>query len=141
VETRTNGNGKGTYRLGPSEDARLDALKAKLGQGSRSDVLRAAIRLLEDELDKGQERIGGLIRRLDQFIPAFDPAVVDASGFDLRRDQAWARVGDVTYADQPLTWIFAERISDDGTLERTKVEPDGENADKRMWIGPAHWEA
>lgn len=136
MSSRTN-----SFRMTPEDEQRLNSIASKLGLHTRTDVLRTAIHVLEEELNKGQERVAGLISRLDEFIPAFDPGVVDDSGFDMRRDRAWVRVGDVTYTDAPTTIIFAERMLEDGRLEKTKVERGGENPAKRMWIGPARIEA
>lgn len=97
------GNNKGTYRLGPNEDVRLDQLKVRLGQTSRSDVLRVALRALEDCVDRSEDRQAGLITRLADTLDDFDPSVRDSyeAGFNLRRDFAWVRIGDTTYTDAP----------------------------------------
>ncbi len=131
-----------TFRLGPADDAALQHLQRVLGARSRTDVIRTALHVLSSELTKREKRIEDLLTRLEQLIPAFDRGVVDEAGFDPRRERAFARVDAVTYVDMPaVPLIFAQRVSDDGTLEKTLVEEGGENSAKRVWIEPVRFDA
>jgi Arc/MetJ-type ribon-helix-helix transcriptional regulator len=130
-----------TLRLSPQDEELIEHLQSKVNASSRTELIRMSLRELAREIAQREERVDDLVRRLEEFIPAFDPHVVDEAGFDPRRERAFVRVDDVTYLDMPAKLVFAERILEDGTREQTKVERGGENPSKRIWIGPVRIEA
>ena len=130
-----------TFRLGRLEDELLQELQRKLNTRSRTDVIRAALHILDRELVKREERVEGMQHQLEDMLPAFDRVVVDEAGFDPRRERAFVRVDDVTYVEAPARpLVFAQRTLEDGTIEKTLVEKGGENPAKRAWIGPVRVE-
>ena len=130
-----------SFRLTPADEELLQHLQGKPPyELTRSDVVRAALRGLAQEVARREQRVDDLVNRLEEFIPAFSREVVDDAGFDHRRERAFVRVDDVNYFDVPSKLVFAERILEDGTIEQTKVEHGGENPQKRITIGPVHIE-
>ncbi len=128
-----------TVRFTDSDDALVEQLQERLGSRPRSDVIRAALFTLDAALAEQTRRIELLQHRLEMWLKPFDRSLVTDVGFDVTRNEAWVRVDGQRYHDTSAFLVWVERRLENGAIERTRIEQDGEVPEKTLISGRAAW--
>lgn len=117
-----------TYRFeGESEEERRIArIRERFELGTGTDVIRLALRRLDEERTVREHRAELLLERLQRLLRLDLSAGKFEYGWSEGMGRAFARVGDEEYVDSPGEWVWRKDFAQDGGPVFTRLEPAGE---------------